>query len=96
MMRNMLAGVAALALISGAAVAQDNSYSSQTTTTTVAPTPAPMPVPDASFSRTTTERAVTPNGTEVERTQSVQKNQAYSPNGDTTTTTTKTQTNTDN
>lgn len=83
MFRNLFAGVAALALMTGAAFAQD-SYSSQSTTTTVAPAPAP---PASSYSKSTTRRSVDAYGNQVEERDSVSKSQAMTPDGDTTTVT---------
>jgi hypothetical protein len=65
MTKPLLAGAAALALLSGAAAAQ-TSYET-TRTTTVAPT---IPAPTESYSATKTEQTVTPNGSAVETRQS--------------------------
>ena len=83
MMRSLMGGIAAVALMSGAAFAQ-NSYSSSTTTVTqTAPSPMAQPLPPPpmngpSYNRTTTVRQVDPSGVETERTESVQKQQSYS------------------
>jgi hypothetical protein len=66
MTKKLLVGAAALALLSGAAVAQTTFETSRTTTTTVAPVaPIPAPVVD-SYSTTKTERSYTPTGAAVE------------------------------
>jgi hypothetical protein len=83
MFRNLLAGVAALALMSGAAYAQD-SYSSQSTTTEVAPAPT---APADTYSKTTTRRSTDAFGNQSQETHSVSKSQAMTPDGDTTTVT---------
>ncbi|MEJ0069557.1 MAG: hypothetical protein WDO24_13410 [Pseudomonadota bacterium] len=65
MTKQLLVAAAALALLSGAAVAQ--TYESTTSrTTTVAPT---IPTPTDSYSSTKTERTYTPSGAAVERQQ---------------------------
>jgi hypothetical protein len=66
MTKQLLAATAALALLSGAAVAQ--TYESTTSrTTTVAPT---IPVPSDSYSATRTEKTYTPSGAAVEHRES--------------------------
>lgn len=79
MFRNLLAGVAVVALMTGAAYAQD-SYSSQSTTVTEAPAP-----PVNSFSKSTTTKSIDALGNESEESHSISKSQAMTPDGDTVT-----------
>ena len=88
MIRTLLAGAAALALISGGAMAQDSSTSTSTTTTTA---PAPIPAPQTSYSKTTTKRSAGPLG-ESEHTRTFEENQAAMPDGSATNTTTRSHT----
>jgi hypothetical protein len=81
MYRTMLAGVAAIALMAGAAYADD--YSSQTTTT-VAPA---APAPANSYSKSKTVKHTDAFGNQSEQHDSVSKSQAMTPDGDSTTVT---------
>lgn len=81
MFRNLLAGAAAIALMTGAAYAQD-SYSSQSTTVTEAPSP-----PVDSYSKSTTTKSTDAYGNQTEEHRSFEKSQAMTPDGDTVTTT---------
>jgi len=65
MTKQLLAGAAALALLSGAAAAQSTFESTRTTTVSPA-----VPAPTESYSSTKTERTVTPGGAAVETQQS--------------------------
>jgi hypothetical protein len=79
MTRYLLAGAAALALMSGSTLAQPSSE-----TVIVAPSPAVTPAPGApSYSSTTTTQRVDPNGVETDQTKSFQKSQAYTDDGGT-------------
>jgi hypothetical protein len=80
MTKQLLAGAAALALLSGVAAAQ-TTYET-TRTTTVAPT---VPVPSESYSATKTERTYTPSGAAVE----TQQNYRSDPSGTASTTESK-------
>lgn len=82
MYRTLLAGVAALALMAGAAYADD--YSSQSTTTTVAPAPT---APGDSYSKSKTVKHTDAFGNQSEVHDSVSKSQAMTPDGDSTTVT---------
>jgi hypothetical protein len=79
MYRTMLAGVAALALMAGAAYADDYSSQSQTTVS-----PAP---PADSYSKSTTVRHTDAFGNQSEQHDSVSKSQAMTPDGNSTTVT---------
>jgi hypothetical protein len=73
-----IAGAAALAMMSSAALAQ-----SVSTQTTIQQPPIPMAPavttgPAGSFSETKTDRSVDSNGVEVNKTQSFDKSQSYS------------------
>lgn len=81
MFRNLLAGAAAIALMTGAAHAQD-SYSSQSTTVREAPAP-----PANSYSKSTTTKSTDAFGNETREHHSFEKSQAMTPDGDTVTTT---------
>jgi hypothetical protein len=74
---NLIAGAAALAMVSSAALAQ--SVSTQTTIQTppVQMAPAITTGPAGSFSETKTERSIDSNGVEVNKSQSMDKSQSF-------------------
>ena len=76
MTKHLLAGVAALALMTSVAVAQTSTESS-TTSSTVTAQPVPPPAPVESYSSTKTEHQVDANGVEVKKSESYQKQQSY-------------------
>ncbi len=74
MTRLLLAGAAALGLMTGVALAQTSS-STSTTTTTTPPAIAPLiPPPAGTLSRTTVRKSVAPNGTRTESTRTTYGN----------------------
>ena len=74
MTRLLLAGAAALGLMTGVASAQTSS-STSTTTTTTPPAIAPLiPPPAGTLSRTTVRKSVAPNGTRTESTRTTYGN----------------------
>jgi len=75
MTRLLLAGAAALGLMTSVALAQTSSSSTSTTTTTTPPVLAPLtPPPAGTLSRTTVRKSVAPNGTRTESTQTTYGN----------------------
>jgi hypothetical protein len=77
MIRNLLAGASVLALLSGAALAQDSVTQSTTTTVTAPDAPAPVD----SVSKSTTVKSSDSFGNQHEESDSVSKSQAMTPNG---------------
>ena len=74
MTRLLLAGAAALGLMTGVALAQTSS-STSTTTTTTPPAIAPLiPPPAGTLSRTTVRKSVAPNGTRTKSTRTTYGN----------------------
>jgi hypothetical protein len=80
MMKSLIAGAAALALIAGAAVAQQAYDSSTTSRTTTVTTPVPV-VPQTST--TTVERTVNPTYFDPSRTSSYHEEHVRTENGQT-------------
>ncbi|HEY5208642.1 MAG TPA: hypothetical protein VIJ42_04265 [Stellaceae bacterium] len=83
MIRNLLAGVAALALMTGAALANET-YSQSTTV--VAPAAPVAPTGD-SYSKTRTEKSTDSYGNQTEHRDRMEKSQAMTPDGGAATTT---------
>jgi hypothetical protein len=71
---NLIAGAAALAMLSTGALAQSSSSTSSESTTIQTPA---VTAPASSYSQTKTEHKLNADGTEIDKKQSVDKTQSY-------------------